>query len=135
MKWVTRARPHIDRIACAWAIKRFIDSEAEFLFIKRDEKPPKNATPYDLPGAELGHQGDKCSFEAVIEKYELKGRGVEEIARVVRDVDLAAYKEQESAGIEAVLKGMILSSETDLEIYERSFQVFDALHKRFSEGG
>lgn len=134
MLWVTRERPHIDRIACAWAIKKFIDSEAEFLFITREEKPPEDAVPYDLLGAELGHHGDECSFEAVVEKYELKGRAFKEIARIVRDVDLAVYKEPESVGIEVVLKGMILSSETDLEIYELSFPVFDALYKRFSEG-
>lgn len=134
MKWVTREKPHIDRIACAWAIKRFIDGDAEFFFVKRGEEVPDVATPYDLPGAELGHHGDKCSFEAVVEKYKLKGRAIKEIARIARDIDLAIYKEPESAGMEAVLKGMILSSKADLEIYERCFQVFDALYKKFLEG-
>lgn len=134
MKWVTREKPHIDRIACAWAVKRFIDEDAVFIFIGRKERPPGEAVPYDLPSAEIGHQGDKCSFDALIEKYGLKDMGLVEIARVVRDVDLAVYGEPESTGLEAVLKGMILSSDNDLEIYERAFLVFDALYKRFSEG-
>jgi len=114
MKWVTRERPHIDRIACAWAIKKFVDLEAKFLFIKRNEKVPRGATPYDLPDVELGHHGEKCSFESLIEKYKLKEQTLKEIARIVRDIDLGIYKERESIGIEAVIKGLVLSSKNDI---------------------
>ena len=116
MKWVTREKPHIDRIACAWAIKRFVDSDAEFLFIKRGEKVPLSAVPYDLPDVELGHHGEKCSFESLIEKYKLKERAVSEIARVVCDMDLGIYKEKESVGIETIIKVLILSSKNDIGI-------------------
>ncbi len=133
MKWVTREKPHIDRIACAWAIKRFVDLEAEFLFIKRGEKVPLSATPYDLPNVELGHHGEKCSFESLIEKYKLKERAVYEIARIVRDIDLGIYKEKESIGVETVIKGLVLSSENDIEIYNKAFPVFDAIFQKFSE--
>lgn len=134
MKWITREKPHIDRIACAWAIKRFVDSEAKFVFIKRCEKLPQGAVPYDLPNVELGHQGEKCSFESLVEKYKLKEHAVKEIARIVRDVDLGIYKEKESTGVESIIKGLVLSSKTDDEIYEKFFPVLDALYKKFSEG-
>lgn len=133
MKWVTREKPHIDRIACAWAIKRFLDADAEFSFIKRGEKIPQDAMPYDLPNAELGHQDEKCSFESLIEKYKLKERAFKEIARIVHDIDLGIYREEESIGIETIVKGIVLSSKTDIEIYEKSFPVFNAIHKKFSE--
>lgn len=135
MKWITREKPHIDRIACAWAVKRFVDGEAEFVFIKRGEEVKKGAVPYDLPNAELGHHDERCSFESLIEKYKLRGRAVKEIARIVRDIDFGVYKQKESIGIETVIKGMVLSSKTDVEIYEKSFPIFDALYKKFSEEG
>ncbi len=133
MKWVTREKPHIDRIACAWAIKRFVDLEAEFIFIKRGEKVSQNAIPYDLPNVELGHHNEKCSFESLAERYKLKQHAATEIARIVHDIDLGVYKEKESIGIETIIKGLVLSSESDIEIYKRSFPIFDALYKKFSE--
>ncbi len=133
MKWVTREKPHIDRIACAWAIKRFVDVDAEFSFIKRGETVPQDTIPYDLPNAELGHQDEKCSFESLLEKYKLKERAFKEIARIVHDIDLGIYREEESIGIETIVKGIVLSSKTDIEIYEKSFPVFDAIHKKCSE--
>jgi hypothetical protein len=133
MKWVTREKPHIDRIACAWAIKRFVDLEAKFIFIKRGRKVPQNVIPYDLPNVELGHHNEKCSFESLIERYKLKQHAATEIARIVHDIDLGVYKEKESIGIETIIKGLVLSSESDIEIYERSFPIFDGLYKKFSE--
>lgn len=134
MKWVTREKPHIDRIACAWAIKRFVDLEARFTFVKRGGEVPRDAVPYDLPDAELGHRGEKCSFESLTEKYRLRDRAVREIARIVRDIDFGVYRQKESIGIESIIKGLVLSSKTDAEIYGKSFPIFDALYKKFSEG-
>src|SRR5438094_6497306 len=78
MKWVTRARPKVDRVACPWLIKRFVDPEAEFLYVPAEQVQAvaerEGATPFDVPGAELGHRGEECSFDAIIRKYGLAGR-------------------------------------------------------------
>src|SRR5574341_865835 len=94
MKWVTRARPKVDRVACPWLIRRFVDPDAEFLYV-----PPadvvavaarEGAVPFDVPGAELGHHGDECSFDAIIRKYELDDPALARLARIVRGADTAA---------------------------------------------
>ena len=87
MKWVTRARPKVDRIACPWLIKRFVDREAEFLYVPPDKvmeiAKQEGATPFDVPNVELGHHGPECSFDAVIKKYNLRDPALEILALIV----------------------------------------------------
>jgi hypothetical protein len=125
MKWVTRLYVHVDRTACPWLIKRFVDPKAEFLFVpvqKVEETAKKEkAIPYDAPGVELGHHGDRCSFDAIIEKYTVKDPVVLELAKIVRaadtdKMDMAA----EAAGIEAIMTGFGIVSKDDY--------VYDALY-------
>src|SRR6266702_2149776 len=93
MKWVTRERPKVDRIACPWLIKRFVDAEAEFLYVPGDQVKAvaerEGATPYDIPGAELGHHGEECSFDAIINRYGLAGKepALKRLALIVRGAD------------------------------------------------
>src|SRR5215204_841922 len=91
MKWVTRARPKVDRIACPWLIKRFVDPQAEFLYVPGDEvmavASREGATPFDVPDVELGHHGAECSFDAIIKKYNLMDPALTELALIVRGAD------------------------------------------------
>src|SRR4051812_14300259 len=91
MKWITRERPKIDRIACPWLIQKFIDKKAEFLYVPRDQvlslAKETGAIPYDVPGVELTHDGEFCSFDAFIKKYELKDAALERMATIVRGAD------------------------------------------------
>src|SRR3954454_7883301 len=111
MKWVTRARPVIDRIACPWLIARFIDQEPEFLFVAPDQvravAEKTGAVPYDVPGVELSHVGDGCSFDSILIKYQLDDPALHEIARIVRgaDTDRPDLTPQ-SAGLLAISLGL-----------------------------
>lgn len=91
MRWITRERPKIDLIACPWLIARFIDDDPEFLYVARDEvarvAAETGVTPYDVPGAELGHHGDECSFDAFVRKYGLGDPALKKLARIVRAAD------------------------------------------------
>src|SRR5919202_4251845 len=97
MKWVTRERPKVDRIACPWLIKRFVDPEAEFLYVPADQvqavAEAEGAPPYDVSGAELGHYGEECSFDAILHKYQLdeKHPALRRLARIVRGADTSAH--------------------------------------------
>ena len=133
MKWVTRLDVHVDRTACPWLIKRFIDPEAEFLFVpaeKIEETVKKEkAFPYDALGVELGHHGDKCSFDAIVEKYEIEDPSVLELAKIVRAADtnkMAASPE--AAGLEAIMTGMGVLSKDDYETVAKATPVYDALY-------
>ena len=94
MKWVTRERPRVDRIACPWLIKRFVDEQAEFLYAPGDQvmavAEREGATPYDVPDVELGHHGAACSFDAIIKKYDLTDPALQQLARIVRGADTDA---------------------------------------------
>ncbi|MCJ7469943.1 chromate resistance protein [Candidatus Bathyarchaeota archaeon] len=133
MKWVTREYVHVDRTACPWLIKRFIDPKAEFIFVpteKIEEVAKKEkAILYDAPGVELGHHGDKCSFDAIIEKYEIADPAVLELAKIVRAADtdrsdLAA----EAGGLDAVMTGISIVAKNDHEAIEKARPVYDALY-------
>jgi hypothetical protein len=133
MKWVTRSHVHVDRIACPWLITRFVDSEAEFLFVPKsriDEiVESTGAIPFDAPGVELGHHDEKCSFEAIMEKYDLNDKALMRMAHIVRAADtenLAA--DPIAAGLEAIATGYSLRFPNDSENMERQFEVYDALY-------
>jgi hypothetical protein len=133
MKWVTRLNVHVDRTACPWLIKRFVDPKAEFLFVpveKIEETVQKEkAIPYDAPGVELGHHGDKCSFDAVVEKYKIKDPAVLELAKIVRAADTDNMEmAPEAAGMEAVMTGFGIVSKDDYETTAKASPVYDALY-------
>ena len=133
MKWVTRSHVHIDRVACPWLITRFVDSDAEFLFVPKsriDETVESTgAIPFDAPGVELGHHDEKCSFQAIMEKYDLTDKALMRMAQIVSAADkenLAA--DPISAGLEAIAMGYSLRFPDDLENLKRQFDVYDALY-------
>jgi len=133
MKWVTRERPKIDRIACPWLIARFIDAAPEFLYVPGDEvmrvAAETGATPYDLPGVEYGHQGDRCSFDAFIDKHRLTDPALQKLALIVRAADCGQPQlAKEAAGLLAISKGLSLNFEDDLEMLSHGMVIDDALY-------
>ena len=133
MKWVTRARPKVDRVACPWLIRRFVDPDAEFLYVAPEQVRAvverEGAIPYDVPDAELGHHGAECSFDAMIRKYGLTDPALAALALIVRGADTAAKDlTPESRGLEAVAEGFRLVYRDDHELLERELPVYDALY-------
>ncbi len=133
MKWVTRQYVHVDRTACPWLIKRFVDPKAEFIFVSVDRieevVKKEKAIPYDAPGVELGHHGDKCSFDAVVEKYKIKDPAVLELAKIVRTADTdKAEASPEAAGLDAVMTGISIVAKDDHEAIEKARPVYDAFY-------
>ncbi|HYL98471.1 MAG TPA: chromate resistance protein ChrB domain-containing protein [Blastocatellia bacterium] len=134
MKWVTRERVKVDRVACPWLITRFIDPEAEFLFVPPDNvlgtAETTGAVPFDVPGVELGHHNGKCSFEAIVSSYALDDPAIELLAKIVHGADVRAdlYGRPESPGLEAIAEGFRLLGIADREILAREFVVYDALY-------
>ena len=110
MLWVTRSHVHVDRVACPWLISRFIDSDAEFLFVPKSQvekvAADTGAIPFDAPGVELGHHDNKCSFETLIDKYELADGALLRLAKIVHAADIAAdlQSEEIAPGLEAIAK-------------------------------
>jgi hypothetical protein len=132
MKWVTRSHVHVDRVACPWLIKRFVDSGAEFLFVPKsrvDEvAKAEGAIPFDAPGVELGHHGDKCSFEAILEKYQLTNPALLRLAKIVSAADTGRFDDPIAAGLEAVAVGYSLRYPDDAKNLKHQFAVYDALY-------
>ena len=133
MQWITRERPKIDRIACPWLIARFIDESPEFLYVPSGDvmriAAETGATPYDVSGAELGHQGDQCSFDAFIAKYQLTDPSVQKLAIIVRAADCAQPQlAKEAAGLLAISKGLSLNFADDHEMLKAGRVMYDALY-------
>ena len=133
MKWVTRSHVHVDRVACPWLIQRFVDSEAEFIFVPasriQEVAEHEGAIPFDAPGVELGHRDGKCSFETIIEKYGLKDKALLKLAHIVHCADTDALAENPiAAGLEAIAVGYSLRFPDDHENLARQFEVYDALY-------
>ena len=133
MKWVTRRKARVDRIACPWLIRRFVDPAAEFLFVPDGEVMEtarrEGAVPFDVPGAELGHHGDQCSFDAFLDKYKLADPALNALARIVRGADTDARDiAKEAWGLYAVASGFREISRDDHENIARQFPVYDALY-------
>lgn len=133
MKWVTRARPKVDRIACPWLIKRFVDPQAEFLYVPTDQvlavAEQDNAIPFDVPNVELGHHGPECSFDAILKKYDVTDPALQRLAMIVRGADTPAKDlTPESRGLEAIADGFRrLYSDDDQQLAAESV-VYDALY-------
>lgn len=135
MKWITRERVKVDRVACPWLIKKFVDPEAEFLFAPADKvlamAAREGAIPFDLPGVELGHHEGKSTFEAIIEKYQIEDPAVRLLAEIVHGADVAQdlYGRPEAPGLKALAEGFrYLGLKDDHEILAKEFIVYDALY-------
>jgi hypothetical protein len=133
MKWITRERPKIDRIACPWLITRFIDSEAEFLYVAADEvfrvAEEQGAVSYDIPGAELSHVGDLCSFDAFLHKYVLSDPALLQLAVIVRGADTSKLElTPQSAGLYAISLGLSHCYTDDHEMLKHGLVMYDALY-------
>jgi len=136
MKWITRERVKVDRVACPWLIRKFIDPEAQFLFAPSDQvmaiAEREAAIPYDVKNVELGHHGEECSFDAIVKKYALdKDRAMVLLAKIVNgaDTDNALWNQPEAAGLNAVAEGFRhLGFKDDHELNAAEWIVYDALY-------
>ena len=132
MLWITRSHVHVDRVACPWLISRFVDSDAEFLFVPggqvNQEAEETGAIPFDAPGVELGHHDGKCSFETIVEHYGLTDKGLLRLAQIVHAADTDLSADPVGVGLEAIAVGYSLRFPDDLENLERQFDVYDALY-------
>jgi hypothetical protein len=134
MLWITRSHVHVDRVACPWLITRFIDNEAEFLFVPKNQveqvAQETGAIPFDAPGVELGHKDGRCSFESIILKYGLTEPGLLRLAKIVHAADVAADIDTDpiARGLEAIASGFSLRFPEDEENLEYQFDVYDALY-------
>jgi hypothetical protein len=133
MKWVTRERPKIDRVACPWLIARFIDPQPEFLYVLAAEvfnvARQAGAIPYDIPGAELSHVGELCSFDAFLEQYELQDPALRMLALIVRGADTSRLDlTPQSAGLYAISLGLSHNFTDDHEMLQHGMVVYDALY-------
>ena len=135
MKWVTRKNAKVDRVACPWLIKRFVDPEAEFLYVVPEEvmavAGAEGATPYDVEDVELGHIGGRCSFESILVRYELRDPALDRLARIVHGADVTADRGicPEAAGLYAIAHGFaLLHGEDDHEKVRLERPMYDALY-------
>ena len=132
MKWATRKDCHVDRTACAWLIRRFVDPDAEFVFVSDPDEVPGDATPFDIRGVELGHRDGRCSFESSLVKYELQDGALERLGQIVHEADLGdeRFEASEAAGLDAVIRGLGAQRD-DLELLELTGPIYDGLYERF----
>lgn len=133
MKWITRERPKIDRVACPWLIARFIDKNPEFIYVPTDQVMEKaeelGATPYDIPGVEFSHVGEYCSFDAFIKKYNLKDEALDRLAIIVRAADTDSFHiAPQAAGLFAISAGLSYNIKDDHEMLKHGMVIYDALY-------
>jgi hypothetical protein len=134
MKWITRSHVHVDRVACPWLIARFVDNEAEFLFVPKNQvdkvTAETGAIPFDAPGVELGHHEGRCSFESIMLKYDLKDPGLVKLAKIVHAADVAEDIDTDpvARGLEAIASGFSLRYPDDEENLAHQFAVYDSLY-------
>lgn len=134
MLWVTRPHCHVDRAACAWLIRRFIDPEATFAFAPdREAASQLGGTPFDMRGVELGHHDGRCSFESFLQKYGLADPALRELAAVVHeaDVDDDRFQTPEARGLDAVIRALGIVITDDLELLKVTDRVFEGLYRLF----
>jgi hypothetical protein len=129
VRWATRTSPHVDRAACAWLIRRFIDPEAEFVFVDDPDEVPTDATPFDMRGVDLGHHGDDCSFETFLGRYALEDPALIDIARIVHEADLAdeRFDAPEAPGLDVIIRGLSMVA-ADHELLAITDRLFDGLY-------
>lgn len=132
MKWITRERPKIDRIACPWLIKNFVDTKAEFLYVPKEQVFEKatelNAIPYDIPGAEYSHEGEYCTFDYIIKKHQLTDPVLLQLATIVRGADTDRFDlAPQAAGLWAISAGLSYNFRDDQEQLSIGMKLYDAL--------
>jgi hypothetical protein len=130
VKWATRKHCHVDRAACAWLIRRFIDDEPEFVFVEDPDEVPGDATPFDMRGVELSHHEGDCSFETFLKRYELADPVLWEIARIVHEADLGddRYDAPEAPGLDVLLRGLSMVCD-DNRMLDLAAPLFDGLYE------
>ena len=133
MKWITRERPKIDRIACPWLVARFVDPEAEFLYVPARDvlrvAAETGAIPYDIPGVELTHVGELCSFDAILDKYKLADPALQQLAAIVRGADTSRLDlTPQSGGLYAISLGLSQNFSDDHEMLKHGMVMYDALY-------
>lgn len=130
MRWVTRSGPHVDRMASAWLIRRFVDPEAEFSFTTDADDVPDDATPFDMRGAEMSHQGENCTFETLIQRYGLTDPALDEIAALVHEADIGddRYLAPAAPGLGLVTRAVSLVCD-DHEALRVGMQIFEGLYE------
>ncbi|MDH5447871.1 MAG: chromate resistance protein [Candidatus Bathyarchaeota archaeon] len=133
MRWVTREHVHVDRVASPWLIKKFVDPTAEFIFVPAEKigevVETEKAIPFDVPNVELGHKSDKCTFDAIIEKYKFKNPALLEIAKIVRAADTTDKAlAPESIGLKAIAAGSMMIVKDDFEAIEKQKFLYDSLY-------
>lgn len=134
MIWATRAHCHVDRAACAWLIGRFLDSAAEFVFVDDPDEVPAGAIPFDIRGADLGHHNGSCSFETILERYDLDDEALREIGKIVHEADLndELFDAPEARGLDVLIRGLseVRSDEDLLAITDPLFDGLYAVNAR-----
>jgi hypothetical protein len=135
MRWATRAGVHIDRAACAWLLRRFLDPEASFVFVDDPAEVPAEATAFDMRGVELGHHGGDCSFETILRRYELEDPVLWKLAELVHEADLddEHFDAPEARGLDVVLRGLSMVCD-DPRVLEVSGLLFDGLYEYVRRG-
>ncbi|HET7444524.1 MAG TPA: chromate resistance protein ChrB domain-containing protein [Solirubrobacterales bacterium] len=135
MRWATRGGIHVDRTACAWLIRRFIDPEAEFVFVADPDQVPDDATPFDMRGVDLGHHGGECSFEAILRRYELEELALWRIAEIIHQADLEdeRYDAPEAHGLDVLIRGLSMVR-SDEEMLELTGPLYDGLYEYLRRG-
>jgi|SRR5215204_1806760 len=130
MKWATRAGLHVDRTACAWLIRRFVDEQAEFVFVDDPDQVPPDATPFDMRGVELSHHAGDCSFETVLRRYELEDPALWEVARIVHEADLEdeRFDAPEARGLDVLIRGLSMTH-GDAQMLELTGPLYDGLYE------
>src|SRR5213079_2670593 len=130
MRWATRRHCHIDRAACAWLIRRFLDSGAEFVFVDDPDEVPADATPFDMPGVALSHHGEDCTFETMLRRHELDDPVLWEIGKAVHEADLAddRFDAPEAAGLDIVCRGLSMVVD-DEQVLAVTGPLFDGLYE------
>ena len=130
MRWATRAGCHVDRAACAWLIRRFIDSEAEFVFVDDPDEVPDGVTAFDIRGADLSHHGGDCSFETMLHRYSLDDPVLWDLARIVHEADLAddRFDAPEAPGLDVMCRGLTMVRGDD-DVLAITGPLFDSLYE------
>ena len=130
MRWATRTGCHVDRAACAWLLRRFVDPDAEFVFVEDPDDVPSDATPFDMRGAELSHHNGDCSFETMLRHFSLDDPVLWDVARIVHEADLAddRYVSAEAPGLDAICRGLLMVLDDD-QVLTVSASVFDGLYE------
>lgn len=129
MRWATRTGVHVDRAASAWLIRRFIDPDAEFLFVDDPDDVPAGVTPFDMIGVDLTHHGDRVTFETILDRYDLGDPGLHDLGRIVHEADVAddLYDAPEATGLDALIRGLSMT-QADSEVLRLTGPLFDGLY-------